>query len=319
MNPKMIVLVLVGLGLVAAVSAAVLVASLRIQPVAEVINAAPEDPDMTILVASGNTTSAHLLESDSIMERTLPTSEAPLGAYTDVTQVLGRVVIVPMVKGQVFTNACFAPDGSGAQLAALLPNKMRAVSISLSDFAGLEGILYPGSFVDILASFRTPSGTSMGEAVSTTLLQNLEVLAVDQVTVGYGGGAQGDQTDPNNRASTASKGQLVTVKVDSRQAEALQLASIYGAVSLALRNPLDGAHVDSVATLLSGGQLARLAEEMVPSVNDEGVVDIAPVIEDPDSAIKTIEATAPESNRKRTLDVQQYRGSAYNVLSWEIN
>jgi Flp pilus assembly protein CpaB len=53
--------------------------------------------------------------------------------------------------------------------------------------------------------------------------------------------------------------------VDSKQAEALQLAVTYGRISLAMRNPLDKSPIDSEATLLSQGRLAKLGSALNPT------------------------------------------------------
>jgi hypothetical protein len=50
----------------------------------------------------------------------------------------------------------------------------------------------------------------------------------------------------------------VTLLVDPRQAEALQLVLDNGQISLAMRNPLDTQAVDCDATVLSRGRLSKL-------------------------------------------------------------
>jgi Flp pilus assembly protein CpaB len=116
--------------------------------------------------------------------------------------------------------------------------------------------------VDILASFKLPSQQrAKGQALSTTLLQGIQVLAVDDITVVSNEeqkqGAIGD--------NTSGKKLMVTFMVDPKQAEALQLAREYGSVSVAMRNPLDQYVFSSEATLLSEGQLAKFSSLMTPA------------------------------------------------------
>jgi Flp pilus assembly protein CpaB len=144
----------------------------------------------------------------------------------------------------------------------------RAVTLSLDDHSGLERILYPGCIVDVVASFKVNASEEMGRAVSTTLLQNIEVLAVE-------GSSVVNKEDPDKvEARTTRTGTrrslLVTVMVDSKQAEALQLATQHGEVSLAMRNPADVAVANSDATLLAEGQLAQLAQLLAPKVGGQG-------------------------------------------------
>jgi hypothetical protein len=69
--------------------------------------------------------------------------------------------------------------------------------------------------------------------------------------------------------------------VDTRQAEALQLAMDSGKISLAMRNPLDQKTVDTEGMVLSQGRLAKLGELLAPSVyvnsapDSNGVTDPA--------------------------------------------
>ena len=71
---------------------------------------------------------------------------------------------------------------------------------------------------------------------------------------------------------------LITLMVDSRQAEALQLAIEHGTIALAMRNPGDNEFFESDATLLSDGLLAQLAEMLGPQVVEDEYRD--PVSDD---------------------------------------
>jgi len=58
--------------------------------------------------------------------------------------------------------------------------------------------------------------------------------------------------------------------VDSKQAEALQLATTHGSISLAMRNPLDKKIVAIGATVLSQDRLAKLGSLLRPTVFTAG-------------------------------------------------
>ena len=270
---------LLAIGIVAAVSASVLVASLRQpQPAADQSKAKSEPKDKTVLVAARPMLAMEIVASDAVKQQTVSKSDAPVHSFADPAQAVGKVLIVPLVEGQVITKDCFAAPGSGLRLAASLPEGMRAVSVSLSNFASLRGLLYPGCAVDVLASFRMPHGSrSKGEAISTTLLRGVQVLAVNTRTVVEETPSDEKDKDKDKdkakrkQSSTTRRSNLVTLMVNSRQAEALQLASHYGEVSLALRNPRDLIAVRDEATLLAGGQLAKLADVMASSVPSEEI------------------------------------------------
>ncbi|MHC4264417.1 MAG: Flp pilus assembly protein CpaB [Planctomycetota bacterium] len=239
---KWTIILLVILGLVAAFSASILVTFLR---------AGDSDTSGGIVIATSALPRNMVITSDHIKNAQIPKEDLPEGYLVDPSQAIGRVLAVPIAEGQVLTNTSFVTRGSEADLAAILEDGMRAVSIPMSREA-VRG-LYPGCIVDVLASFRL-SGASKGEAISTTLLHGIQVLAVEQKTM------LSKKEDELTEAAKRTSGRYMTVTlmVDSRQAEALQLALRYGTVSLALRNPFDKRAVDFDATVLSQGRLAKL-------------------------------------------------------------
>jgi pilus assembly protein CpaB len=248
---------LVFFGLVAAFSAAILVASLR-------ANSRGDTSKVTVLVAAKALPRSKVIDKDAVVEKTVSRKEAPEGALVNHVQVIGKVLAMPMMEGEVFKEECFASSSSGYRVASVLPEGMRAMTLSLSDFGGLLGILYPGCYVDVLTSFRLPGteGVCKSEAMSMPLLQAVQVLAVEENTL------VSDKEEPEGKRSsggTRAKKLLVTLMVDLEQASALQLALQYGTVSLALRNPLDAVKVKRNQSLLSklssgqGGFLKKLA------------------------------------------------------------
>lgn len=273
---------LVLLGTAAALCAAVLVGSINADKARANIPHLQESPEITVLIAKQDLNRLSVVEQDAFEKLVLPRAEAPKGFLSNPAQVVGNVLTTNMIEGQPFVKSCFAANGPGVRLATKLMPGMRAVTVSLADYAGLEGLLYPGCVVDVLATFDVPtSARAGGQAISTTLLQNIQVLAVENETVGD----EKKETVPNGE-SRFRKQLKVTLMVDSRQAEALQLAVEHGQISLALRNPTDTHHVDKDATLLSEGRLAKLAAFLSPTVpaNDE---------EEPDNILRR--ALAPDS------------------------
>jgi pilus assembly protein CpaB len=246
---KWTIIILVVLGLLAAVSASVLVSALR-------VNINRGDDGGGVVIATKSLPAMSVITADHIKKDQVPMEDLPEGFLTNPTQAIGRVIGVPMVEGQVLTDASFITSGSEAQLAAALPHGMRAVSITLPRESVTGGLLYPGCVVDVLASFRLSSVyRAKGEAISTTLLHNIQVWAVEKKTIVS---KPEDEIEKATKAPQTSRNITVTVIVDPRQAEALQLAMKHGNVSLALRNPLDKYPVDFDATVLSEGRLAKL-------------------------------------------------------------
>jgi len=260
------------LGVLAAVCAAILIGTLR-------SGASPEknlSEETDVMLATRSLPAMSVVISQYVKKNTVPRDKLPAGYLTSPAQVIGRVLAVPVVEGQVLTQSCLVTEGTAAQLAAALPYGMRAVSLVISNNSFAEGLLYPGCVVDVLVSFKLQSarGQAKGEALSTTLLRGIEVLAVEDVSVVSKQSKEGESSSSvvgRNRGDRVR----ITLMVDSKQAEALQLATTQGSISLAMRNPLDKKTIAIGTTVLNQDQLARLGSLLRPTVfaADEGIAD----------------------------------------------
>ena len=257
-------LMLLGVG--AAVCASVMVASLRVGTPA-VASSHVDLEDVQIMVAAGALPAMSVVDARSVMIKNVPANETPDNFMRRPTDVIGKLLAVPMVEGQVFTTGHFVDDKSGARLASALAHGMRAVSVSLSPEKA--GMLYPGCVVDVLVSLNRPSpdGTSIREAISMTLLQGIEVLAIDEASVmSEASVPEPTETETTGATRRGRRDRLVTLMVNSNQAKALQLAAQYGSVSLALRNPLDASPVETESTMLSdlADEYSRIVAVLAP-------------------------------------------------------
>lgn len=269
------VVLLIVLGVVAAGAAAMFTATLSAGNIGDVLNSAT--PDVVILVAKDDVDMTSSIRESDIVEKTVAASAAPANYYTEPAQIIGRRVVSDMFSGQAFTKASFPTEGSGVQLANQIPDGKRAVSIQISSYESLQGLLYPGAIVDVLASFRV-SGNSNGKALSTTLLQNIQVLAVANIIVGDNSTLEQEEDRVKNRVN---KQPSVTLLVNTKQAEALQLAMKFGQISLTMRNPSDEDTVDDEATLLSEGIMAELATLLGTSVPEDVIgSEVATLVKD---------------------------------------
>jgi pilus assembly protein CpaB len=124
----------------------------------------------------------------------------------------------PVLEGRL------ALRGSGVGLAPIIPVGMRAVSVRVSDVAGVAGFVLPGLRVDVLVTGRPPGGDN--GSVTTTCLQNILVLSAGQTI----------QADARGQAINTP---TVTLLVSPEQAEVLTLAGNEGRIQLVLRNSSD--------------------------------------------------------------------------------
>jgi pilus assembly protein CpaB len=228
------------------------------------------------VIAATSLPAMSLITSQNITIKKVSRKGLFANSFSEPAQVVGKVLAVPVIEGQVISKSFLISEGTGAQLAAVLQPGMRAVSVPVSASSIMGGLLYPGCLVDVIATFRLRYQDERGQAISTTLLHSVQVLAIQDESII-------SKIDPSSRSgSHSSEGQVtVTLMVDTRQAEALQLAMDSGKISLAMRNPLDQKTVDTEGMVLSQGRLAKLGELLAPSVyvnsapDSNGVTDPA--------------------------------------------
>jgi pilus assembly protein CpaB len=246
---KIAVVLLVVFGLIAAMSASLLFQMFSARSKAVAVAEAGE-PQVTLLLATGPLPAMTVVTGSHVVTREVPRSEVPEGALLNSVQVVGKVLTRPMVEGEIFSRSSFAQSTSGLYLASALPEGKRAVTVAFRDHTAMAGILYPGSVVDVLVTLQASTGARSREAVSTTLLQGLQVLAIGTQTV-----VAEQEFEDKNPGAMSQRGQMnyrnVTLLVTPKQAELLQLAEQHGNVSLALRNPIDTEPVRHDGTRMS--------------------------------------------------------------------
>ncbi len=128
----------------------------------------------------------------------------------------------PLLKGKV------GDVGIGAS--CLVKPGMRAYTISTPTVAqGVSGFVLPGNHVDVLLTVtKANRDDGTGGGVTTTLLQNVEILAADQRL---------DSAETKADAKQTLKS--VTLLVTPEMAAKLSLAQTAGTLHLSLRNDTD--------------------------------------------------------------------------------
>ena len=136
-------------------------------------------------------------------------------------------IFVPLTKDEPVLEGKLAPKGAGRGLAALIPRGMRAYSVKVPDVAqGVAGFILPGNRVDVLLSIGDIGGSNeTGGGSTTTLLQNVEILAVDQKM----------DAPADNKVDTKDL-RSVTLLVNPQAGDPADLGQNKGMLHLALRN-----------------------------------------------------------------------------------
>ena len=293
---KWAVAVLVGLGLLAALSALLLVRALRNEAGMGGRGRA------NAVVATRPLPAMSRITLDNVEVKKVPRKGLAFDYFSDPAQVVGKILKVTVVQDQPLSKSLLVAEGGGAEIAAGLRPGMRAMSVPVSKHSVMGGLLYPGCIVDVIATFRLRLQEAKGQAISTTLLHNIKVLAVQEESI--------VSKDDKGKAEAARSGArsdnvlTVTLEVDGRQAEALQLAMDNGKITLAMRNPTDQRTAESEPLVLSQGRLAKLGELLAPSVfassGGEGYIDANGMyIEDPNRAMEMAGATQSAEQLRR--------------------
>lgn len=178
-----------------------------------------------VVVANADLSLGAELRAEDLKVAQFPEGQAPEGAFARTDEIVGRGVIVSIVKNEPILPAKLASKEAGAGLPPVIPEGMRAVSVRVNEVIGVAGYVLPGTHVDVLA---TASPTQNPADVTTkVVLANVQVLTA-------GTRIEQDQKDGKPVQVT-----VVTMSVSPEQAERLALASTEGKIQLALRNPLD--------------------------------------------------------------------------------
>ena len=194
-------------------------------------------------------------------------SNLPLnGSVTKTEDVIGHPLRVSVNAMQPILDRDLAAAGSGFGLAARIPPGMRATAVRSNEIVGVAGFLFPGSRVDVLATYALPSASLLaaftgGNQTSTqTVLQNVEVLTTGTST----------EPDPQGRAQTVSVVTLLLTPTDSQK---VLLASAQGSIQFVLRSGTDQEKVP-----ISPTHVAQLTDDVVPPVPVSPVKRLAQIL-----------------------------------------
>ena len=164
-----------------------------------------------------------------------PTNLQLTGSFPKIDDVVGRALLYPLGEKEPVLDRGLAVAGAGIGLTVKIPPGMRATAVRSNEVVGVAGFLFPGSRVDVLATFHPPGGAS---PVTQTVLQNVEVLAAGQTS----------QPDPQGKPQTVS---VVTLLLNPEDSQKLLLASTQATIQFVLRSGADSEKVETRAVSLN--------------------------------------------------------------------
>jgi pilus assembly protein CpaB len=189
-------------------------------------------------------------------------SDVPLaGSSNKVEAVIGHPLLRSMGPKEPILLRDLGVEGSGVGLSTKIPPGMRATAIRSNEIVGVAGFLYPGSHVDVLATYNLPGAAGANGAITQTVLQDVEVLTAGQTI----------EPDPQGKPQQVN---VVTLLLSPEDSQKLQLASTQGSIQFVLRNGTDKTNVDLHPTHVD--QLIASAKPPVTVVSKKTGKRVAP-------------------------------------------
>tara|TARA_R110000796_G_scaffold45338_7_gene109724 strand:+ start:5147 stop:5989 length:843 start_codon:yes stop_codon:yes gene_type:complete len=223
---------------VAAIAAAFLVRNLAqapapvIQTEQQTVIETQEISETKVLVARRDLETGDFVTVDDLEWADWPEKSIVLGYRTEadspnaIEELAGSVVRVPIFENEPVLPRKLVKKGDTGTMAALIEPGMRAMSVEISTESASGGFILPNDRVDVILTHQVTlqSGGDMVERTATdTILQNVRVLAIDQIYL----------TEDEGGASQV--GNTATLEVNSKEAELIALSQRKGAISLSLR------------------------------------------------------------------------------------
>ena len=208
-----------------------------------------------IVVAASDIPIGTTIAQPQLKETTWPKDSIPPGSAQLSSNVIGRVAIRPITRGDAVTEQKLKPKagapGSGF-MTYVVPQGHRAVTVAVNEVAGVAGFLTPNDRIDVVVTTPWPGNDK--ENISKIILENISILATGQVT---------DQKEGKPVVVPT-----VTLDLSPSDAEKLVLSASKGSLQLLLRNITDSSPADSkgatIAKVLYG--IERVPKAAAPRV-----------------------------------------------------
>ena len=228
---------------------------------------------VTQIVASANELPAGVaLSAKDVVFIDWP-GDVPLqGSFNKTDAVIGHPLLHSLGPKEPILQRDLGVEGSGVGLATKIPPGMRATAVRSNEIVGVAGFLYPGSHVDVLATYTLPGG-GVNNSLTQTVLQDVEVLTAGQTI----------EPDPQGKPQEVN---VVTLLLSPEDSQKLQLASTQGAIQFVLRNGTDKKTVDLHPTRV---------EQLIAAVKPP----------DPQTGKKSVKRVAPPAKQTYVLEVIQ--------------
>ena len=234
MKKNVILVISLAVGLVAALLSRVYISAKEAEIKSLKDNINRRYGTMEVLCFKKDTPGGTALAKSDLGIKTVPALGMRGQALTidSLSDIIGRKTLLGHRIGEVlFWSDIEGGNPRSTGLSADIKRQMRAMSVNVTGAAAVSGMVAPNDHVDVIGTFSFPNADGRvrtGDVVTSTILQNVLVLAVGQTT------AKGGAQFGGGGYST------VTLEVTPREAEMLAFAEqMKGRLVLTLRNRND--------------------------------------------------------------------------------
>lgn len=247
-----------------------------------------------VVVATADIPLSTKVQADQVAVKTLPLTSILSGAYTDTSQVIGKVVRQAVTSGAQLTGDTFGASSSSLNIDT--PKGKIAIAVQVDQVTGVGTLIKAGDYVDMVVGFASdkfpvvtlnPADDSFtvvaglnGTSVKL-LLQGMQVLGTllpppDASGQPAASGAPG--TDLNGQQ------EMVILAVDAQGAEVIKFAQLDGSISLVLRSaddfidPVTGEAIPAVVPVATTGIILKTLVEIYGVLPPELVETVTPTV-----------------------------------------
>lgn len=187
-----------------------------------------QQPMRDVVVAQSEIPFGQIIETEMLAIQSWPAHAVPNGAFSSLHDVVGdkiddeqvddgRRAKFLLAKGDVLFASKVSDFGEPVSITQQIDPAMRAVTVRFNDSSGVGGLIAPSDRIDLTLTRNVDQ-----QLVTTTIMQDVEVLGIDRPATGG--------------QSNSSRAKTVTVQVAPDDAQKLALAQQAGTLSISLRH-----------------------------------------------------------------------------------
>ncbi len=181
---------------------------------------------LRILVAAEHLSLGRKLQKTDLIWQAWPKEAISKDHIVENTRKLENfidmVIRKPLTKGEPILDKNVIHPAKRNVLAAIIRPGKRAIALEVNEVTGVSGFIFPGDYIDLIASHTTENNNIVAE----TIAKNIMVLSVDQTT-------------SRNASDIAKIVKTITIEILPDQAERITKARISGQIHLILQGLIE--------------------------------------------------------------------------------